>query len=61
MKIKKSIDLGDDAINITTMFEIQLLENCNKTSNKYKNNMESFQEFLQEVADKAFKLGQEDS
>lgn len=60
MKIKKSVDLDRDGINITEMFRRKLLETCGDDSVVYNNNMESFAKMLQEVADTAFKLGLED-
>ena len=57
MKIITRVDMDKDAINITSEFHRQLIENCDKTSTKYKNCMMVFQERLQEVADKAFELG----
>ena len=59
MKVKKTVDLDRDGINITCMYEDKLLETCDRTSVKYSNCMESFNNMLQEVADKAFKLGQD--
>lgn len=58
MKVKKIVDLDRDGINITEMFRRKLAETCPEHSQAYENNMNAFQEMLQEVADKAFRLGQ---
>lgn len=58
MKVNKTVDLEMDGVDITEMFKRKLLETCSDTSVAYKNNMESFGAMLQEVADKAFHLGQ---
>ena len=60
MKVKKTVNLDRDNINITCLFERVLVESCDKTSNKYRNQMGTFETMLQEVADKAFALGQEE-
>lgn len=59
MKVNKSVDLETEGVDITKMFERKLLETCAETSVTYSNNMKAFAEMLQEVADKAFKLGQQ--
>lgn len=61
MKVRKTVDMDRDSINITKMFERKLLETCIVGSIVYDNNMREFEKMLQEVADKAFKLGQENA
>jgi hypothetical protein len=58
MKVVKSVDLDRDGEQITTLFESKVRA-LYGPSDDYNNNMQVFLVMLQEVADKAFELGQE--
>ena len=60
MQVKKTVDLRDSSGDIRGMYERELVENCSTTSSKYTNNLRAFDEMLQEIADTAFKMGQEE-
>lgn len=61
MRVKKSIDMSDGRCqDLVRMFERKLVETCGVQTAVYKNNMNAFEEMLQEIVDQAFTLGRED-
>lgn len=60
MRVIKVIELDgtDRSAELRGMFECRLLETCVITSQVYAANMKAFDEILQEIAQKAFDLGQ---
>lgn len=62
MRVKKSIDMSDNGRcqDLIWLFGLKLASTCGVDTAAYKNNMESFEQRLQEIVDQAFKLGQED-
>tara|TARA_R110000851_G_scaffold25687_3_gene73710 strand:+ start:942 stop:1127 length:186 start_codon:yes stop_codon:yes gene_type:complete len=59
MKVIKTLDLDGAEVNITEWYAAALTSNCDKGSTKYKHSMESFNNMLLEITNKAFKLGQD--
>lgn len=60
MKVRKTVGLEREGINTTELFKRQLIANHGESTTAYSNDLRMFNGMLQELADKAFQLGQLD-